>query len=286
MTLRTLPELTMPKLPADVTFEIPQRAMADWDRSMTALAPDAATTITIFDPIGAYYENGFTVARLAAALRTIGAKPVTVQINSPGGVVDDGLSIYNLLRAHPEKVTVQVIGMAASAASVIAMAGDEIQIGRAARMMIHNTQWFAVGDRHVMAEVYNTMVVTDRLAAELYAARTGLRVEDCGAIMDAETYLSGEQAVEKGFADGFLPADAIKHTAQVEDKPLAYRVEQSLEKDGWSRSERRRALKTLTSGGTPGAASNAMPGAGETDVEDLDVTPLSLALARLKLARA
>lgn len=283
MTLRPLPEFRLPKLNGDVTVEIPKKAIANWDRQVTALAGD--DTITIFDFIGDYYEGGFSVARMAAALRSIGERPVTVQINSPGGIYDDGLAIYNLLRAHPAKVTTQVIGMAASAASVIAMAGDEVQIGRAAHFMIHNTQWVAIGDRHVMEDAVEHMAIFDQTAADLYAARTGMPVEDIAAMMDAETYLSGTEAVDKGFADGFLAADPKRvENASQAPKPLAYRVEDSLKKDGWSRSEIRTALRTLTSG-KPGAATNAMPSAGDTAVAD-DSTSLSIALARLKLARA
>jgi HK97 family phage portal protein len=92
-----------------------------------------ASTITILEPIGVdFFGNGVTAKRIAAALRAIGNQPVTVMINSPGGDFFEGLAIYNLLREHPKAVTVQVIGIAASAASVIAMAGDDIQIGKAA----------------------------------------------------------------------------------------------------------------------------------------------------------
>lgn len=281
MTLRPLPEFRLPKFNGDVTVEIPKKAMADWDRQVTALAGD--DTITIFDLIGDYYDGGFSVARMAAALRAIGERPVTVQINSPGGIYDDGLAIYNLLRAHPARVTTQVIGMAASAASVIAMAGDEVQIGRAAHFMIHNTQWVAIGDRHVMEDAVKHMAIFDQTAADLYAGQTGLPVEEIAAMMDAETFLSSSEAVEKGFADGYLAADPkrVENIAGA-PKPLAYRVEDSLKKDGWSRSEIGTALRTLTSG-KPGAATNAMPSAGETAVDD---STLSIALARLKLARA
>src|SRR5690606_18124282 len=97
-------------------FETPQFA-----------AIDGSDTITILDVIGYdwWTGEGVTAKRVSAALRAIGEKPVTVLINSPGGDFFEGVTIYNMLRAHPSKVTVQILGIAASAASVIAMAADE-----------------------------------------------------------------------------------------------------------------------------------------------------------------
>jgi ATP-dependent Clp protease protease subunit len=280
MTKRNLPELRLPRAAAGVTCEIPQKARDSWDRAVTALAGE--NTITIFDVIGDFYDGGFTVARMSAALRAIGDRPVTVQINSPGGIYDDGLAIYNLLRAHPAEVTTQVVGMAASAASIIAMAGDTIQIGKAAHMMVHNVQWIAIGDRRLMQEVAAAMELFDRTLAGLYVDRTGLDEPTVAAMMDAETYMSGEQAVDLGFADAFLPADP-QRSADAPDKPLAFRVEAALQKGGWSRAEARRAIKDIR--GTPRAASNGTPGAAETEAGD-GLDALRLAVARLSFLRA
>lgn len=82
--------------------------------------------------------EGVTAKRISAALRAIGEQDIVVNLNSPGGDMFEGLAIYNLLRAHSGKVTVNILGIAASAASIIAMAGDEIKMGRGAFLMIHN----------------------------------------------------------------------------------------------------------------------------------------------------
>lgn len=82
----------------------------------------------------------------------MGGENVTVNINSPGGDMFEGLAIYNLLREYSGKVTVKVLGIAASAASIIAMAGDEIQIGRGAFLMIHNCWIVMIGNRHDLAK--------------------------------------------------------------------------------------------------------------------------------------
>src|SRR5690606_30844040 len=101
---------------------------------------DEERTIGIYDVIGQDFwtGEGVTAKRVAAALRSMGAGPVTVYINSPGGDVFEGLAIYNLLREHKGEVTVKVMGLAASAAPVIEMAGDVVQVPRARFLMILN----------------------------------------------------------------------------------------------------------------------------------------------------
>jgi ATP-dependent protease ClpP protease subunit len=279
MTKRPLPDLRLPPVRADVAADLPERALAAWDRGLTAAAGE--TTITIFDVIGDYGDNGVSVARIAAALRAIGDRPVTVQINSPGGSYDDGLAIYNLLRAHEPAVTVQVIGMAASAASIIAMAADDLQIGRSAHMMIHNVQWLAIGDRRAMAAAAAAMQIFDDTLARLYAARSGIDVAEIARMMDAETYLSGERAVELGLADGFLPADPARGEPPA-GRPLAFEVEAALRKSGWSRAAARRAIRDIR--GMPRAAQAGTPRAAETGAGD-GLATLRLAAARLSLLR-
>ncbi|WP_034085582.1 head maturation protease, ClpP-related, partial [Pseudomonas aeruginosa] len=111
---------------------------------------------------------------IAGALRAIGGDvDVTVNINSPGGDVFEGLAIYNLLREHKGKVTVNIIGLAASAASFIAMAGDEIRIGRAAFLMIHNAWLIAMGNRNDLREIADWLEPFDMTLADIYAQRTG-----------------------------------------------------------------------------------------------------------------
>ncbi|HCF5801664.1 TPA: Clp protease ClpP, partial [Pseudomonas aeruginosa] len=104
----------------------------------------------------------------AGALRAIGGDvDVTVNINSPGGDVFEGLAIYNLLREHKGKVSVNIIGLAASAASFIAMAGDEIRIGRAAFLMIHNAWLIAMGNRNDLREIADWLEPFDMTLADI-----------------------------------------------------------------------------------------------------------------------
>ncbi|EOG9562751.1 head maturation protease, ClpP-related [Salmonella enterica subsp. enterica serovar Newport] len=119
--------------------------MDRWNGGIKAAATDD-NSISVFDVIGQdYWGEGVTAKRIAGALRAMNGADVTVNINSPGGDMFEGLAIYNLLREYQGKVTVKVLGIAASAASVIAMAGDDIQIGRGAFLMIHNCWVVAMG---------------------------------------------------------------------------------------------------------------------------------------------
>lgn len=266
MSIRQLPALNVPQPSGEVRWDLHPQAKAGWDRSITMAAADDDATISILEPIGVDFwtGEGVTTKRIAAALRSIGEKPVTVMINSPGGDFFEGLAIYNLLREHPKKVTAQILGIAASAASVIAMAADTIQIGKAAMLFVHNTQWFAAGDRHVMQQAAEDMKVFDELAADLYADRSGQPVAACAKLMDKETFLSGKDAVDQGFADTFLDSDAPRKPKAEMEPSGAYRIEALLEKHGVPRAERRRAMKEFLEV-MPGADLHGMPGAAEMD---------------------
>ncbi|MGH6862234.1 MAG: head maturation protease, ClpP-related, partial [Phyllobacterium sp.] len=175
-----------------------------------------------------------------------------------GGDYFEGLAIYNLLRDHPAKVTVKIVGIAASAASVIAMAGDEVQIARAGFLMIHNTWVIAAGDRHALRDVADWLEPFDLAAVDIYAARTGLDGKELGKMLDRDTWVGGSDAVEKGFADSLLPVDEIdsKTKNSIEGKPVAaaHKVDTLLARLNVPRSERRELIQALK-GGMPGAAS-------------------------------
>lgn len=255
--------------------DVSQRAMSLWARDVRAAEGDD-TTISILDVIGEnYWDEGVTVKRISGALRQIGARPVTVAINSPGGDMFEGLAIYNLLRDHPAPVTVKIIGIAASAASVIAMAGDDVQIARAGFLMIHNSWVIASGNRHDMREVADWLEPFDAAMVDVYAARSGVDPAEIARLMDAESYLSGQQSVDRGFADGLLPRDAVG-IDPADDGASALRAERQIEimarRAGVSRSDARSLLAELKSGRKRGAA----PTGG------LDAAALNAELAELR----
>lgn len=162
------------------------------------------TTVNIYDEIGVW---GVTASAFRAALDTIHSPRITLNINSPGGDVFDGIAIYNDLVSHPASVHVSVRGLAASAASLIAMAGDEIEIADTGFIMIHNAWTIALGDAHEMTETAKMLAKVDTQLAKTYAARTGIDVKDVRALMDAETWLDSGDALEKGFVDRVLSSD-------------------------------------------------------------------------------
>lgn len=129
---------------------------------------------------------------------------VVVHINSPGGDVFAGAAIYSALRSHKGNVTVQIVGIAASAASVIAMAGDEVLISPVAYMMIHNPWTMAQGDAHEMEHQAEILREIGNGLVAAYAQKTGLETDEIQRLLDAETYMNAETAVELGFADGML----------------------------------------------------------------------------------
>lgn len=278
MTVKSLPAAPEGRPFARENRDLPSSAMERWNGGIKAAKSDD-NSISVFDVIGAdWYGDGVTASRIAAALRSIGGADVTVNINSPGGDMFEGLAIYNLLREYEGKVTVKVLGLAASAASIIAMAGDEVQIGRGAFLMIHNCWVYAMGNRHNLQQIAADMVPFDKAMNDIYGARTGLDAATIDAMMDAETYIGGSDAVEKGFADRLLAADEI---ADGDDSPAAAlrKLDATLAKTDMPRSERRKLLKALT-GGKPGAAATheGMPGATD-EINPENMAQLKNALA-------
>lgn len=282
MTKKQLPAAPAGRPCARVTSELMPSALDRWNGNLRAAAADD-NSISIFNVIGQdYWGEGVTAKRIAGALRSMNGEDVTVNINSPGGDMFEGLAIYNLLREYEGNVTVKILGIAASAASVIAMAGDEIKIGRGAFLMIHNCWVVAMGNRHDLQQVASDMEPFDRSMSDIYSARSGLDSATVDAMMDAETYIGGSDAVEKGLADSLLPADAI---SDGDDSPSAAlrKLDALLAKANTPRSERRKLIKAL-SGGTPGAATpqDGMPSA--TKIEDETITRLEAALTGMKAA--
>jgi ATP-dependent protease ClpP protease subunit len=153
-----------------------------------------------------YGEIGWevTAKEFVRELTAIEADQINVHINSVGGDVFDGVAIYNCLRLHPADVTVVVDGIAASAASFIAQAGDEVFMLRGSEMMIHDASAFAWGNEEVMRGTADILGRISNNIADIYAQRAGGTVEDWRAIMQAEMWYSPEEAVAAGLADRAL----------------------------------------------------------------------------------
>ncbi len=277
MTVRRLPAARAPERRAGLDWDAPSSALDRWAELPMAAEADAGATISIYDVIGEdwWTGEGFIAKRAAAALRGIGPNPVTVQINSPGGDMFEGVAIYNLLREHPAEVKVKVMGLAASAASVIAMAGDTIEMGVGTFLMIHNAWGVVVGNRNDFRAAAEMFDEFDGAMADIYVARTGQDRAEVAAMMDAERWLRAEEAMAKGFADAtFDGPDETTPPAARADISARRRIDATLAKTGMPRSERRRLMRDAA--GTPSAAGTATPGAG------LDLGAATRLLATLK----
>lgn len=240
---KTMPAARAGAPVAGVRFDLSPKALNRWNPNIQAAAEDD-NTISVFDVIGQDYwtGEGVTAKRIAGALRSIGDRDVVVNINSPGGDMFEGLAIYNLLREHKGRVTVKVIGVAASAASIIAMAGDEVQVARAGFLMIHNAWILAAGNRHDFLAYAEYLEPFDASMADIYAARSGQDVKVIQQMMDGETWIGGSAAIEQGFADSLLASDEIESG---EDKPGAHavrRIENALRASGMPRTEAMRLI--------------------------------------------
>lgn len=258
MPKRNLPAVAVAARPG-LESGLSPSAIKRWNPALRAASEsDAPNTISVLAPIGADpWGEGVAAKRIEAALRHIGGDDVVVNINSPGGDFFEGLAIYNLLREYEGRVTVRILGLAASAASIIAMAGDEIHIGRTAFLMIHNTWVMAAGDRHAFRDVADWLEPFDAACADLYAARTGLDQVEIAAMLDRETWIGGQSAVDKNFCDGLLSSDQVEQAgakASADLSPLAAAKKIDLLLAGKASRSERRALVAALNGGKPGAA--------------------------------
>ena len=170
-------------------------------------------------------EFGLTDSDFARDLAAAGeVEQISVTINSRGGEVDHALAIYDLLRSHKARVTVRITGMAASAASIIAMAGDEISMPANSLMMIHNPWTCAAGNAEDLRQVADSLDKVTSALVQTYSARTGKDEEEIKQLLDAETWLTADEALALGFADTVEPiktkalnalADAVQIPAAV-----------------------------------------------------------------------
>lgn len=256
--------------------ELSPRALEKWNPSIQAAVESQDNTITLYGVIGDdWFSEGITVKRVDAALRAIGDKPVTVYINSPGGDMFEGIAIYNRLREHSQPVTTKVLGLAASAASLVAMAGAERKVAATGFLMIHNCWMWLSANRHGLRAAADDMEEFDTTMAELYAKTSGQPVEDMTDMMDDETFIRGKRAVELGLATALLDADEAieRDTPENAQTNALKRVDMALAKQGMPRSERRQLLAQIktstpsaTGGGTRHAAPTDTPSAIELDL--------------------
>ena len=153
--------------------------------------------ISVFDEIGAW---GVTASDFISDLKAHAGQEILVSINSPGGSVFDALAMYNALRAHGAKISTRVMGVAASAASFLFLAGDDREMPENSFLMVHHPLTFTAGNAEELRE---TADLLDKIAASLigiYTARTGQSEDDIRSMLDNETWLNAADAQARGFA--------------------------------------------------------------------------------------
>ncbi|EGK4884819.1 Clp protease ClpP [Salmonella enterica] len=159
-------------------------------------------TVTLYDEIGAF---GITARDFAEELSTLGrVSQIDLHIHSPGGDVFEGLAIYNLLKNHQARIVVTVDGVAASMASVIAMAGDRVRMPENAMMMIHRPRGIAGGESSDIRRYADLMDKLEETLIPAYTAKTGKTSEEIAAMLEAETWMDGKECLAHGFADELL----------------------------------------------------------------------------------
>lgn len=282
MLKRTMPHARQLERKSGMEWDLSPRALEQWTPNLMAAAPTSDNTISILEPIGMdpWTGEGMTAKRMAGILRSIGEeKDVVVNMNSPGGDWVEGNAIYNMLSDHKGKVQMKVLGMAASAASLITMAGDEILIAKSAFLMMHNMWVGVIGNANDLRAVADMLDPFDVSMAEIYAARSGLELKAVQKMMDKETYINGTDAVDQGFADALMPADQIKQDPKAkQDQIAAFLLDMALAKAGMPRSERRAMLQEFKTG-TPCAAGAGTQNATEVGTQNaVEATELMLAI--------
>jgi ATP-dependent Clp protease protease subunit len=159
--------------------------------------------VWIYEEIGEDFwtGGGVTAKNFQKELSAITAKQIDLHINSPGGAVFDGVTIYNLLRQHPANITTYIDGIAASIASVIALAGDKVIMAENALYMMHNPSGLVMGnseDMRKMAEVLDKIRGT---MTGVYSGKTGKPDDEINAMLDAETWMTADEALAAGLID-------------------------------------------------------------------------------------
>lgn len=142
-----------------------------------------------------------TPSDISVALQNAAGSNITVEINSPGGDVFAGSEIFTALKSYQGNVEVNIVGLAASAASIIAMAGDTVKISPTAQLMIHRASTVSQGNSDVLASDLAGLNSTDQAIVNVYQEKTGMDSQDIYRMMSQETWINAQDAVKQGFAD-------------------------------------------------------------------------------------
>nr|DAZ62456.1 MAG TPA: Putative ATP dependent Clp protease [Caudoviricetes sp.] len=181
----------------------------NWSNSTDENETNHTRVLSINGPIAedSWFDDDVTPALFKDELNA-GDGDITVWINSPGGDCVAAAQIYNMLVDYSGNVTVKIDGMAASAASVIAMSGDKVLMSPVSMLMIHNPATIAMGDHNEMQKAIDMLSEVKESIMNAYAIKTGLSRAKLSHLMESETWMNANKAVELGFADGVLERES------------------------------------------------------------------------------
>lgn len=184
--------------------------------------------LILYGAIGAsWFEDSISAKQFSDMMKQIPdtVKKINLRINSPGGDVFDGIAIYNRIKQHPAKVTCYIDGLAGSIASVIALAADEVIMGEGALYFIHLPWTMAMGNRNDLENTVNRLMDVEEQLITIYRAKTKMDRQEIRAMLEKETWLDANQAMDLGFVDSKMSdtqpiaASVIEKASWLNKKP-------------------------------------------------------------------
>ncbi len=282
----------------------------NWYRIENKAADEAEVYIYGEIVNAAWYTNDVEASQFVKDFAAIDAKTIRIRINSPGGSVFAGVAIHGAIQRHPSKTIAHIDGLAASAASFVALAADEVRMAEGAMYMIHDGWTFAIGNKVEMRRTADLLEKTDGSIVRIYAGKTGRDESEISEWMADETWFTADEALEAGFVDeieGVEPVKASfdmsrfkhapKNLAELQEEPGRARPETVREMEallreegGFSNAEAKRvasaALKALEDSREEGDPVLETQAEEPTEEDELvDELFASLFTARLELQR-
>lgn len=209
-----------PQAPANMQ---PPENAKDWYRFENSTEDPDCTDVYVYSSIGGWF--GAYADEFIDELKAVTTSNINIRLNSPGGSVFEGIAIANAIRTHPATVTVYVDSLAASIASVIAMAGDRLVMMPSSQIMVHNASGGCYGDASEMTKMADLLDKQSRNIAEAYAQHTGRPLAEWQDYMAAETWFTADEAVAVGLADEAVPMRTTKK--DTEPAPASAAMQQS-----------------------------------------------------------
>lgn len=212
---QVLGSLGVPAAAAEAICSGPQRPAGHFE--FKAADADGNAELLLYEFIGYdwWSDSGMTAKQFDEELKNLGVvKNLTVRVNSPGGDVWDGMSIFNMLSQYSATTTVIVEGLAASIASVIAMAGDTVKAAEMSQLMIHDSWTYGVGNEQSLRELADVLAKIDGQIAETYAKRSGKPVDYFRELQDKDTYLTAAEAFDVGLVDEVISTRKAKQETE------------------------------------------------------------------------